>query len=317
MINKQFEETSRDILQFLHKRFGFALCMVTRVEGKNWIVLQSEDHGYDIAAGQVFKWADSFCFHMVKGNGPRICPRCEDIPLYATATIAQKLNIQSYIGQPILNEDGSLFGTLCAIDPNTKSELILEDVDLLELLGSLLSKVLQAELAQNRHVNEVKRLKKKAFRDQLTGLYNRRAWEELINKEEERCKRYGHTAAVFFIDINNLKEVNDNLGHVVGDQLIKRKADILIDTIRGNDIVARLGGDEFVILSSENNKAGAERLLNRLKANFEQENISVAIGYSMRHPSSGLHFAAEQADKKMYENKQKIKSALKLVAEAI
>ena len=236
MINKQFEETSRDILQFLHKRFGFALCMVTRVEGKNWIVLQSEDHGYDIAAGQVFKWADSFCFHMVKGNGPRICPRCEDIPLYATATIAQKLNIQSYIGQPILNEDGSLFGTLCAIDPNTKSELILEDVDLLELLGSLLSKVLQAELAQNRHVNEVKRLKKKAFRDQLTGLYNRRAWEELINKEEERCKRYGHTAAVFFIDINNLKEVNDNLGHVVGDQLIKRTADILIDTIRGNDI---------------------------------------------------------------------------------
>lgn len=317
MINKQFEETSRDILQFLHKRFGFALCMVTRVEGKNWIVLQSEDHGYDIAAGQVFKWADSFCFHMVKGNGPRISPRCEDIPLYATATIAQKLNIQSYIGQPILNEDGSLFGTLCAIDPNTKSELILEDVDLLELLGSLLSKVLQAELAQNRHVNEVKRLKKKAFRDQLTGLYNRRAWEELINKEEERCKRYGHTAAVFFIDINNLKEVNDNLGHVVGDQLIKRTADILIDTIRGNDIVARLGGDEFVILSSENNKAGAERLLNRLKANFEQENISVAIGYSMRHPSSGLHFAAEQADKKMYENKQKIKSALKLVAEAI
>lgn len=317
MINKQFEETSRDILQFLHKRFGFALCMVTRVEGKNWIVLQSEDHGYDIAAGQVFKWADSFCFHMVKGKGPRISPRCEDIPLYATATIAKKLNIQSYIGQPILNEDGSLFGTLCAIDPNTKSDLILEDVDLLELLGSLLSKVLQAELAQNRHVNEVKRLKKKAFRDQLTGLYNRRAWEELINKEEERCKRYGHSAAVFFIDINNLKEVNDNLGHVVGDQLIKRAADILIDTIRGNDIVARLGGDEFVILSSENNKAGAERLLNRLKANFEQENISVAIGYSMRHPSSGLYFAAEQADKKMYENKQKIKSALKLVSEAI
>lgn len=62
MINKQFEETSRDILQFLHKRFGFALCMVTRVDGKNWIVLQSEDHGYDIAAGQVFKWADSFLF---------------------------------------------------------------------------------------------------------------------------------------------------------------------------------------------------------------------------------------------------------------
>ena len=309
MINKQFEETSRDILQFLHKRFGFALCMVTRVEGKNWIVLQSEDHGYDIAAGQVFKWADSFCFHMVKGNGPRICPRCEDIPLYATATIAQKLNIQSYIGQPILNEDGSLFGTLCAIDPNTKSELILEDVDLLELLGSLLSKVLQAELAQNRHVNEVKRLKKKAFRDQLTGLYNRRAWEELINKEEERCKRYGHTAAVFFIDINNLKEVNDNLGHVVGDQLIKRTADILIDTIRGNDIVARLGGDEFVILSVENDETGTESLVDRLINAFAAANIGAAIGMAMRHPSQGLFAALAQADQNMFEYKRRKKSS--------
>lgn len=313
MITKNFEEASRDILQFLHKRFDFALCMVTRVEGKDWIVLQSEDHGYGIAAGHVLKWADSFCFHMVKNKAPRIAPRSEDIPLYATAPIAKKLIIQSYIGQPILNEDGSLFGTLCAIDPNTKSELIGEDIDLLELLGNLLSKILQAELAQNKHVNEVKRLKKKAFRDQLTGLYNRRAWEELINKEEERCKRYGHSAAVFFIDLNNLKEVNDNFGHAAGDQLIKKAADILIDTTRGNDIVARLGGDEFVILSIENNKAGAERLLKRLVANFEQQNVSTAIGFSMRHPSSGLYFAAEQADKKMYENKRRVKSVLKLV----
>ena len=313
MITKNFEEASRDILQFLHKRFDFALCMVTRVEGKDWIVLQSEDHGYGIAAGHVLKWADSFCFHMVKNKAPRIAPRSEDIPLYATAPIAKKLIIQSYIGQPILNEDGSLFGTLCAIDPNAKSELIGEDIDLLELLGNLLSKILQAELAQNKHVNEVKRLKKKAFRDQLTGLYNRRAWEELINKEEERCKRYGHSAAVFFIDLNNLKEVNDNFGHAAGDQLIKKAADILIDTTRGNDIVARLGGDEFVILSIENNKAGAERLLKRLVANFEQQNVSTAIGFSMRHPSSGLYFAAEQADKKMYENKRRVKSVLKLV----
>jgi len=151
----------------------------------------------------------------------------------------------------------------------------------------------------------------------LTGLYNRRAGEKLLRAEEERCKQYGHPAAVLFIDLNDLKKLNDSLGHDEGDKLIQNAAQVLRDNVRINDIVARLGGDEFVILSSENNKAGAERLLNRLKANFEQENISVAIGYSMRHPSSGLHFAAEQADKKMYENKQKIKSALKLVAEAI
>ena len=305
---KNFEEAGQEILQFLYKRFEFDLWMITRVEGKDWIVLQSEDHGYGVKPGQVFQWADSFCSHMVKGKAPKIAPRCEDIPLYATAPISQQVKIKSYIGQPILNEDGSLFGTLCAIDPHPQSETITQDLEIIELLGNLLSKILQAELRQNQQVREVKRLKTKAFRDELTGLYNRRAWEELSSKEEERCKRYGHPAAVFFIDINNLKQVNDNLGHLVGDQLIQQAAYVLSDTVRSNDIVARLGGDEFVILSVENNKAGAERLLKRIIEAFAKAKISIAIGFAMRQPSRGLIFAAEQADKKMFEHKRQIKS---------
>ena len=175
---KNFEEAGQAILQFLYKRFGFDLWMITRVEGKDWIVLQSEDHGYGVKPGQVFQWADSFCSHMVKGKAPKIAPHCEDIPLYATAPISQQVSIKSYIGQPILNEDGSLFGTLCAIDPHPKPETIVQDIEIIELLGNLLSKILQAELRQNEHAREFKHLRTKAFRDGLTGLYNRRAWGE-------------------------------------------------------------------------------------------------------------------------------------------
>ena len=307
IIFKNFDEAGQAVLKFLYKRFGFALWMITRVEEEDCIILQSENHGYDIKIGQVFKWTDSFCHHMVTGNAPKVAPRCEDIPLYAEASMGQKITIKSYIGSPILNEDGSLFGTLCAIDPNTKPESIVEDIEIIELLANLLSKILQSELRQNQQVREVKRLKAKAFRDGLTGLYNRRAWDELIHKEEERCKRYGHPAAVFFIDLNNLKEVNDNLGHVIGDQLIQQAADVLKNTVRSNDILARLGGDEFVILSIENNEVGAEKLLKRILDNFARAKISIAIGLSMRHPSHGLLFAAEQADKKMFEHKRKLK----------
>lgn len=307
---KNFEEAGQAILQFLHKRFEFDLWMITRVEGKDWIVLQSEDHGYGVKPGQVFKWADSFCSHMVKGKAPKIAPRSEDIPLYSSAPISQQVSIKSYIGQPILNEDGSLFGTLCAIDPHPKPETIVQDIEIIELLGNLLSKILQAELRQNEHAREFKHLRTKAFRDGLTGLYNRRAWDELMSKEEEHCKHYGHPAAVFFIDINNLKEVNDNLGHIVGDQLIQQAAHVLRDTVRSNDIVARLGGDEFVILSRENNKAGAERLFKRIVDAFSHTTISIAIGFSMRQPSRGLLLAAEQADKKMFEHKRQMKSEL-------
>lgn len=305
---RSFQEAGQAVLKFLHSRFGFNLWMITRVEGKDWIVLQSEDHGYDVQPGQVFQWADSFCFHMIAGKGPKIAPRSEDIPLYATAPINQQVNIKSYIGQPLIYEDGSLFGTLCAIDPQIKSDAIVQEVELVELFGNLLSNILQAELRQNEQIRQHERLEAEALRDGLTGLYNRRAWEKLVTTEEERCKRYGHPAAVFFIDLNDLKKVNDSLGHDRGDELIQQTANVLRNTARSNDIVARLGGDEFVILSVENDEAGAEVLLRRLMQALKQEKIAAAIGVAMRHPAQGLFKAAAEADRKMFEHKRQLKS---------
>lgn len=305
---RSFQEAGQAVLKFLHSHFGFNLWMITRVEGKDWIVLQSEDHGYDVQPGQVFQWADSFCFHMIAGKGPKIAPRSEDIPLYATAPINQQVNIKSYIGQPLIHEDGSLFGTLCAIDPQIKSDAIMQEVELVELFGNLLSNILQAELRQNEQIRQHERLEAEALRDGLTGLYNRRAWEKLVTTEEERCKRYGHPAAVFFIDLNDLKKVNDSLGHDRGDELIQQTANVLRNTARSNDIVARLGGDEFVILSVENDEAGAEVLLSRLMQALKQEKIAAAIGVAMRHPAQGLFKAAAEADRRMFEHKRQLKS---------
>ncbi|MGE8557895.1 MAG: diguanylate cyclase [Acinetobacter sp.] len=307
---RRFQEAGQAVLKFLYKRFGFNLWMITRVEGKDWIVLQSEDHGYNIQPGQVFQWADSFCFHMIAGKAPKIAPRSEDIPLYSTAPINQQVSIKSYIGQPLVHEDGSLFGTLCAIDPQEKSETITQDVELIELFGHLLSTILQAELRQNEHVRQHERLEAEALRDELTGLYNRRAWERLLTAEEERCKLYGHPAAVFFIDLNDLKKVNDSLGHDQGDELIQQAAHILKNTARSNDIVARLGGDEFVILSVESDETGTNVLLNRLKQALTEAKIGAAIGVAMRQPTHGLFKAAAEADKKMFEHKRQLKSEL-------
>lgn len=305
---KSFEEAGEAVLQFLYQRFGFNLWMITRVEGNDWIVLQTEDHGYDVKPGQVFRWADSFCSHMVTGKAPKIAPRSEDIPQYRNAPINQLVSIKSYIGQPLVNADGSLFGTLCAIDPQTKSEEIIQDLELIELFGNLLSHVLQAELRENEHIRLRERLETEALSDGLTGLYNRHAWEQLMNAEEKRCKSYGHSAAVFFIDLNNLKYINDHLGHDAGDELIQQTANVLRNTARSKDIVARLGGDEFVLLSLENDESGAKTLLERIMQAFENANISVAIGFAMRHPSLGLSNATAEADKKMFEHKRYIKS---------
>lgn len=126
--------------------------MITRVEGKDWIVLQSEGHKYNIQSGQVLHWADSFCFHMVEGKESEIVPCCEDFPVYVNAPISHQISIKSYIGQPIFNEDGSIFGTLFAIDSEPNADDITQNIDLIELLGDLLSKFLQAELRGSKHL---------------------------------------------------------------------------------------------------------------------------------------------------------------------
>lgn len=240
---------------------------------------------------------------------PRIAPRSEEIPLYATAPINQQVCIKSYIGQPLLKEDGSLFGTLCAIDRETKSEAILQDMQLVELLGQLLSSILQAELRQSEQIRQHELLQEEASKDELTGLYNRRAWEKLLRAEEERCMQYGHPAAVLFIDLNDLKKVNDSLGHDEGDKLIRNAAQVLRDNVRINDIVARLGGDEFVILSVENDETSTESLVDRLINAFAAANIGAAIGMAMRHPGHGLFAALAQADQNMFEYKRRKKSS--------
>src|SRR5688500_18426105 len=90
---KDFQSAANDVLGYLHRRIGFDLWMVTRVEGDEWIILQVEDHGYGVKPGQVFLWADTFCARMVESEGPVISPRCALVPAYAEAGIGKRMRI--------------------------------------------------------------------------------------------------------------------------------------------------------------------------------------------------------------------------------
>lgn len=307
---KNFEEACQTVLSFLYRRFGFNLWMITRTEGNDWIVLQVEDNGYNVKPGQVFQWSDSYCSHMVKGNGPKIAPRSQEIPLYTTAKINNLVDIKAYIGEPLLNEDGSIFGTLCAIDPSPQSDSLLKESSLIELMGQLLSHILQAELREDEQIRQREKFELEALHDSLTGVFNRRAWDQFISLEEARCKRYGHPASIIMIDINNLKTTNDSLGHSAGDVLIQNTATTLKNCIRNNDIVARLGGDEFAILSLESNLKNIEMLSNRAIDALNKAGISAAIGIAMRNPTHGLLDAIREADEKMYKHKKVCKKTL-------
>jgi diguanylate cyclase (GGDEF)-like protein len=302
---RDFESAGQAVLSFLHKRYGFDLWMLTRTEGDNWIVLQTEDHGYGLTPGTTLSWAESFCSEMVKGNGPRIAPDSNLVPAYAAAVIGCKVPIKAYVGIPLTNADGSLFGTLCAIDPDSQPVAIADDLELIELLASLLSSILDAELKLEEEARLIERLELESQTDAQTQLLNRRAWDQLLAREEERCRRYGHPAAVMSIDLDELKQVNDSEGHAAGDALIVRAAEALRAAAREIDIVARLGGDEFGIIAIECDQTRADALLARTRKALAERNVKASIGITIRNSSDGLQGAMKEADRLMYEEKRK------------
>jgi diguanylate cyclase (GGDEF)-like protein len=299
-----FEQAGRAVLDFLHRRFGFQLWMLTRVEGDDWIILQSNDHGYGVRPGQVFRWEDSICHAMVKGDGPRIAPDATAVPAYSSAPICRQMKIGAYIGVPLTHSDGTLFGTLCGIDPRHQPAAIVNDEDLMALLASLLSSIVQSELKVAEESRRRERLEVEALLDPLTHLANRRAWDQLMDREEDRCRRYGHPAAIFVLDLDDLKEVNDAHGHAAGDALLERAADALREAVRDSDVVARLGGDEFGIIAVECDARGAQRLIVRIRDALDRHGVRASAGISLRDPTLGLTRAWEDADRRMYKQKK-------------
>ena len=200
-----FEAAARDALAFLHDRLGFDLWMVTRTEGDDWVVLHTEDHGYNVHEGTVLKWADSFCSRMIRGEGPRIAPASDAVTAYAKAPIGQQVPIGAYAGVPLNHPDGSLFGTLCAIDPKPQPDTIADELPLVELIARLLSRVLESDQRLLEQSRRADRAENQAMCDPLTGLYNRRGWDRLLASEQSRCQRYASPACVVSIDIDGLR----------------------------------------------------------------------------------------------------------------
>lgn len=295
-----FESASHAVLSILHHRFGFGLWMVTRTEGNDWIVLSAEDHGYDVDVGTVFRWSDSFCSRMVEGQGPQIAPDTKGVESYAMAPIAEQVPIGAYIGLPLTLEDGSLFGTMCAIDPLPQPDTITAELPLLQTMARLLVTILDAELKAVKQARLLERVQKDAVTDPLTGLLNRRGWDQRLEHEEARARRYGSPACVFSLDLDDLKEVNDAEGHAAGDELLRKTSRVLEEVMRLSDALARVGGDEFMVLAVETDAAAANRMHERILAALQAVGVRASVGYAMREPAGNLIKAWKEADRKMY-----------------
>ena len=157
-------------------------------------------------------------------------------------------------------------------------------------------------------------LHKKAFIDPLTNCHNRRSFLANAGTAFERSRRYDHTFAVLYIDIDHFKSINDTHGHAVGDEAIKQMTRICEENIRDSDILGRLGGDEFGIILQECGLDYATQTAEKLRACVSDHiipgettaiRISISIGAVTIIASDDDAFdILKRADKNLYEAKQ-------------
>ncbi len=129
-----------------------------------------------------------------------------------------------------------------------------------------------------------------ASHDALTDLYSYRALVERLEEEMGQANRAGTTLAMIFVDLDNFKEINDEHGHPVGNEMLRRVADVLRQTIRSTDIAGRFGGDEFVVLLVNADPQGAVRVAEQIRQRIAQIQIQVPNGHTQTTASIGLAF---------------------------
>jgi len=302
-----FRESCQHVVKALHRQLSFDLWMVTRKAGRSWVLLSIENHGYNVHEGTQYLWADSFCAALVDGLGPPVAPRAQDVPIYAGAGINQQLTIGAYFGVPLHNADGSVFGTLCAIDPKPQPDAISAALPMVEMYSQLLGKILALEIAGVERSQQLTIAEQQASTDTLTALLNRRGWEHAITHEESRAQRYGGSLSIFVVDLDNLKRTNDSIGHSAGDALLRKTADCLRDNLRKSDVIARTGGDEFAVLALDCDETAATVLNQKIKMSLSKRLINASVGHASRGTQSDILTTIDRADRQMYEEKAKRK----------
>ncbi|QOY55639.1 diguanylate cyclase [Candidatus Sulfurimonas marisnigri] len=189
-------------------------------------------------------------------------------------------------------------GDILHVQVKTQSLMIDNNIHFLSIISDITHKI-----------KEHDRLKQFAYVDALTGIYNRRKFDELLEVEYSRAKRYKRNLSALFFDIDHFKKVNDNFGHDIGDDVLKMMAHLVKSNIRETDFFARWGGEEFIVLLPETSLEDALTIAEHIRSGIESKmfeivgKITVSIGVSKIKEKERIETFIKRLDNALYKAK--------------
>lgn len=230
----------------------------------------------------------------------------ESLKIYSP--VRELLTEQNFdIVSPLIYQ-GELLGILLV---GTFTSEVVTDESVREILG-ILSTLISVALINANLFDQVKSL---SYKDGMTGLHNYRYFENRMKEEFSRSQRTGEPLSLIILDVDHFKNYNDKLGHLAGDEVLRKLARILQDSLRKNDIPVRYGGEEFAIILPGASKENAYKVANRIrkaveKAPFPDEHVqplgklTVSVGLAtFPEDADNLIDLIEKADTALYEAK--------------
>ncbi|MBU2863388.1 sensor domain-containing diguanylate cyclase [Reinekea forsetii] len=295
ILDTTHEERFDRITRMAKRMFGVSISLVSLVdENRQWFKskqgLDATETPRDI----------SFCGHAINGDEIFIIPNAiEDERFHDNPLVTENPNIRFYAGYPLKLRLGINIGTLCIIDDKPR-EMDEEDKQLLRDLGAMIEQ-------------EVRSIQM-ATLDELTLISNRRGFLSLAEHTRKFASRKEMSLTTILFDLNKFKAINDTYGHHEGDYVLKKFAQVLLDTIRECDVAGRWGGDEFVALITDSNDQKVKAVLERLKRNIDILNKANDKPFNIEYSAGVAHFnhyselpmeaMIEQADAEMYKQKR-------------
>ncbi len=291
------------------------------------ILILKEDNNLAIAAQKGYDWEkmtewrmpleESLLWIVSEGNidDTIIINDVQALPgakVYNLVSDTENWLIRSSISAPIMIDE-NLYG-MVYLDSKYKNVFNEEDREVLDYCRNQIQFALAKHLLYEKNINLLRY-------DKLTNVYNRRYFETVFEQDFAKVKRFKQTLSLVIFDLNGLKIVNDNYGHLVGDDYIKKFTYTLQNNLRESDLFARYGGDEFIAIiynmDFEKVNIKMEEIVRKLKKsplNSEEKEIICSFSYGIaNYPDDAQDYKdlVKIADKRMYSYKAMLKSQIK------